>query len=81
MSASPSAANHARHRKLRRISMRTITLAFVILLTYAFPSSGAVAAVNRCDIAWSKCNANSMKCQNQGRCMVRCDQKYAACKA
>ena len=42
--------------------------------------TGVMAKVNRCDIAWSKCNMNAGKCQNSGRCMIRCDQKYATCK-
>jgi hypothetical protein len=40
----------------------------------------AVAAVNKCDVAWSKCNLNAGKCQTQDRCMIPCDQKHAVCK-
>jgi len=46
----------------------------------ALSVTAVMAAVNKCDVAWTKCNMNAGKCQDPGRCMIRCDQKYAICK-
>ena len=40
----------------------------------------AIGKPSKCDLAWASCNRNTLKCQDQGRCMIRCDQKYALCK-
>ncbi len=61
--------------------MRNFLILAATLLSLGTSSMTAVmAAVNKCDVAWTKCNMNAGKCQDQSRCMIRCDQKFAACK-
>ena len=56
-----------------------ITLATLVGLG-ASSVTAVMATVNKCDVAWTKCNLNAGKCQDPSRCMIRCDQKFAACR-